>query len=156
MKAKITGLAEGKPVKDSDYIPILEQESEEEEEEEEARKVKDAKEKDQRSEKRRIGLRNVRHSLQAEKGSAVSSGGVPVEIEEQANNGAEDEEAEEEEEEEEGNGEWEQELELPVSQKQIDERVQNIMVEFMNHVDPGALFSRVLTYKSILLILNRV
>lgn len=132
MKAKILAISEGKPVTDSDYVSILEQESEDEEQEA-ARKARDAKDREQRSEKRRLGIRNLRHSLHGSKGASVGGSLASPEPNEAADGAGADEDAEEEE----PNGEWEQELELPTSQGQVDGRVQQMMAEYMSQGDIG-------------------
>ena len=133
MKAKILAISEGKPVTDSDYVSILEQESEDEEQEA-ARKARDAKDREHRSEKRRLGIRNLRHSLHGSKGGASVGGSLASPDPNEAADGAG---ADEDAEEEEPNGEWEQELELPTSQGQVDGRVQQMMAEYMSQGDIG-------------------
>lgn len=132
MKAKILAISEGKPVTDSDYVSILEQESEDEEQEA-ARKARDAKDREHRSEKRRLGIRNLRHSLHGSKEAAVGGSLASPDPNETADEAGAGEDAEEEE----PNGEWEQELELPTSQGQVDGRVQQMMSEYMNQGDIG-------------------
>jgi hypothetical protein len=140
MKAKIMAISEGKVLPDSECVSILEQESEDEEQEA-ARKAKEAAEKGARSEKRRAGTRNIRHSLvnprrktRRRKG-AKQPDADETDAEAAAGGAAEDEE--ENEDEEEANGEWEEELELPSSQGQVDGRVQQMMKEYMNQGDIG-------------------
>jgi len=126
MKAKISTLVDGKPVADSDYLSILEQESEDEEQEA-VRKAKDAEIREGRAERRRRGVRNIRHCIASETDLArriIDAASTVVDVE-----GADDEEVEDEE----VDGEWEKELELPTSQGQVDSRVQQMMADYMDH-----------------------
>jgi hypothetical protein len=134
MKAKIMAISEGKPLADSECVSILEQESEDEDQEA-ARKARDAQERDSRSEKRRMGTRNIRHALNPRKGGLVAKAATQPDTDEVTADAAEDEDVDEEE----TNGEWEEELELPSSRGQVDGRVQQMMAEYMNQGDIGKL-----------------
>jgi hypothetical protein len=137
MKAKIMAISEGKVLPDSECVSILEQESEDEEQEA-ARKAKEAQEKGFRSEKRRTGTRNIRHSLMPTKRKTRSSnkkGATQPDTDETEIEAAAGEEQNQDE--EEANGEWEEELELPSSQGQVDGRVHQMMAEYMNQGDIG-------------------
>ena len=132
MKAKISTLVDGKPVADSDYLSILEQESEDEEQEA-VRKAKDAEIRGGRAERRRRGVRNIRHSI----ASGTDLARRIISAASTAGEGADDEEVEDEE----VGGEWEKELELPTSQGQVDSRVQQMMADYMDHSGFGTFNS---------------
>jgi len=130
MKAKILALTEDKPLLETDYVAILEQASEDEDQEA-ARKARDAKEREIRAEKRRVGVRALRHSLP---GRMNPTGRSAVQFgDEEAAETTRGEDVDEDED----NGEWEQELELPTSQGQVNGRVDQMMAQYMHQDDIG-------------------
>jgi general transcription factor 3C polypeptide 5 (transcription factor C subunit 1) len=119
MKAKIQGIAIGKPLTDADCLPILEQESEDEEQEAE-RKRKDERDREMRAEKRRKAVRYFRHPGE---NTAVEESVAG----EEAQEGEAREAAGEDGEEEDADGEWDEELELPQTQGEVDGKVKEMM-----------------------------
>ncbi|CCX09210.1 RNA polymerase III transcription factor IIIC subunit-domain-containing protein [Pyronema domesticum] len=119
MKAKIQGIAIGKPLTDADCLPILEQESEDEEQEAE-RKRKDERDREMRAEKRRKAVRYFRHPGE---NTAVEESVAG----EEAQDGEAGEAVGEDGEEEDADGEWDEELELPQTQGEVDGKVKEMM-----------------------------